>query len=347
MQTIILLNFLFPLIFAVNGLTDVFLGENHEYGRIPINKAEPQYKIFYWLFKSRTHKPSKTLLVWFEGGPGCSCVDSLFLQAGPYRAVSNSTDYYLNPYSWNTFTDVLYTDNPLWTGFSNCSDISKIPKNGDDAARDFAGFFKGFLETHKEYAKENTTLYFAGHSYVGHYLPSLIKLLITENPTFIRGYKIGGVMIGNLYTDGHSLVYSYPTFAYKNKLITKFIHNLSMIARYLFELFKYLKLDEVAFFFYDLTRAIAAGYFKPYFNQGDIRYKRGIPDKVERIVKTIIFPAMNIKYENWVRCNRNISAVATRLDHMADYSPYLDYMLDNNIKLLVYYGDKDFLCNTE
>eukprot|EP00826_Nyctotherus_ovalis_P051726 TRINITY_DN6479_c0_g3_i2.p1 TRINITY_DN6479_c0_g3~~TRINITY_DN6479_c0_g3_i2.p1 ORF type:complete len:415 (-),score=98.40 TRINITY_DN6479_c0_g3_i2:148-1392(-) len=329
---------------GAQGKQDVFLGENVEYGYVKIDETPKDNSIFYWLFKSRTGLPSSSLIVWLEGGPGCSAVDSLFLQNGPYRATPNSTVYFSNPYSWTNLADVLYSDQPMGTGLSYCSNVSRIPKDGEGMAKDFYRFFKGFLEKHGEYGKKNTTVYFAGHSYVGHYIPAIIKLLIDKR----FDYKIGGVMLGNLYTDGHSLAWSYPTFAYNNKLIGDGIYFLGRMAQYLFEIFNFVGMENAAITFYELARKIPAGYITPYFNQGHIGRKKHIPDKVEHIVRKIIFPAMKgVDTSRWIRCNRVISGQVTRLDHMRDYTSYLDVILNSGIPLMVYYGDKDYACNTD
>ena len=328
---------------AINAKPDIFLGENPEYGLIPIKKSTPKDSIFYWLFKSRLNRPSKTLIIWFEGGPGCSCFDALFQQVGPYRIVKNTTQYYLNPYSWNTFSDVLYTDHPIGTGLSSCPDVSRIPKTSDDTALDFYNFFINFLEKHQEYSPKNTTLYLAGHSYVGRYLPALIKLLLEKK----FNYKIGGVMIGNPDTDAHSRVHAFGTYAYKNNLIGKHIYLLSTGSRYLFEIFSYLGWDSAAYVFYTLSRSIASGFFTPYFDESDIRNKHYIPDKTETIVRETILPALNITNKTWVHCNGYISKVATKFDHIRDYTSYFDNIINSRIQFIVYYGDKDFICSLD
>jgi len=40
--------------------------------------------MFYWIFFSRNHKPNVPLIIWLEGGPGCSSIMSIFTGNGPY-----------------------------------------------------------------------------------------------------------------------------------------------------------------------------------------------------------------------------------------------------------------------
>eukprot|EP01022_Parablepharisma_sp_SALTPOND_P000937 TRINITY_DN105298_c1_g1_i1.p1 TRINITY_DN105298_c1_g1~~TRINITY_DN105298_c1_g1_i1.p1 ORF type:complete len:481 (+),score=21.97 TRINITY_DN105298_c1_g1_i1:107-1444(+) len=331
------------LVLALANDANLFLGENHEYGHIPIDRNQPQYSIFYWLFRTRTHNRSPPLVVWIEGGPGCSCEQSLFLEHGPYRLQKGSSNFTSSQFSWNNVADVLYTDQPIGTGLSNCSDISRIPTNADEMARDFYGFFTNFLALHPEYTKHSTTIYFAGHSYAGHFVPAIVKYLLENG----FGYHIGGVLLGNPHSDPHALAWSYPTFAYKNGLIREDVYIGSMIARYLYELFDYLGWKEAALLFIKLARGIAAGIFKPRFNQADIK-NRGMPvNYFEHLMHSKILKALGMEDRGWANCNPIISRKIMDMDHLADYTPYLEFILNRKINLIFYYGDKDFICSTE
>lgn len=42
--------------------------------------------MFYWLFPSKSgFADTDPLIVWFEGGPGCSDMMGIFYENGPYR----------------------------------------------------------------------------------------------------------------------------------------------------------------------------------------------------------------------------------------------------------------------
>jgi carboxypeptidase C (cathepsin A) len=56
-------------------------------------------------------------------GPGCSSVGLNFLKgSGPYIPVSNSTLLLSNPNSFTRFANVLWLEQPVFTGFSTSKD---------------------------------------------------------------------------------------------------------------------------------------------------------------------------------------------------------------------------------
>jgi carboxypeptidase C (cathepsin A) len=50
-----------------------------------------------------------------------------------------------NPNSWNTFSNLLYVDQPIGTGFSHSS-IGDLVTNEDEVAENMAQFMIKFLE---------------------------------------------------------------------------------------------------------------------------------------------------------------------------------------------------------
>ena len=44
-----------------------------------------QGKLFYWFFEAEEDAANKPLLIWLNGGPGCSSMDGMFLENGPLK----------------------------------------------------------------------------------------------------------------------------------------------------------------------------------------------------------------------------------------------------------------------
>jgi len=86
------------------------------YGYINVN-SKYNANVFYWFFESQGTPSSDPVVLWLTGGPGCSSELALFFENGPYTVDGNG-NLSPNPYSCNSFTNLLYVDQPVGTGFS-------------------------------------------------------------------------------------------------------------------------------------------------------------------------------------------------------------------------------------
>jgi serine carboxypeptidase-like clade 2 len=72
-------------------------------GYITVDPVEGR-ALFYWLIEApKTVKPrSKPLVLWLNGGPGCSSVAyGASEEVGPFRVRPDGETLHLNPYAWN------------------------------------------------------------------------------------------------------------------------------------------------------------------------------------------------------------------------------------------------------
>lgn len=74
-------------------------------------------QVWYWFFAARSQPSTAPLVLWLNGGPGCSSMIGLFQEHGPCHFVGGSSKPSLNQYSWNNVANMLYVDqvskNPL------------------------------------------------------------------------------------------------------------------------------------------------------------------------------------------------------------------------------------------
>jgi len=62
------------------------------------------------------------VLLWSNGGPGCSSLLGLFQENGPLKVDDRTATCGSNPYSWNGNANVLYIEAPAGVGFSLAGD---------------------------------------------------------------------------------------------------------------------------------------------------------------------------------------------------------------------------------
>ena len=148
-------------------------------------------RLFYWYVESQKNATEDPVVLWLNGGPGCSSFTGLFTENGPFRVTANGTTLNLDPYSWNAIANVLYLESPINVGFSyNTTRLAKSDIYNDIATVDakynaLIDFFKKFpnLKKHK--------FYITGESYAGIYIPLLTRQILEHSQE--NGFNFQGI----------------------------------------------------------------------------------------------------------------------------------------------------------
>nr|XP_058893762.1 lysosomal protective protein isoform X11 [Kogia breviceps] len=80
--------------------------------------------LHYWFVESQNDPKSSPVVLWLNGGPGCSSLDGLLTEHGPFLIQPDGATLEYNPYSWNLIANVLYLESPAGVGFSYSDDKS-------------------------------------------------------------------------------------------------------------------------------------------------------------------------------------------------------------------------------
>jgi len=160
-------------------------------GYIPVGGGR---SLFYWFVEAQKSPASSPLVLWTNGGPGCSGLTGFLSEQGPFRAEKGGT-LSLNKYSWNRVANMIFIEQPAGVGFSQGP--SNITYGDAEAAKDNRAFLLGFLSRYPKY-KDND-LYLTSESYGGHYLPTLAMLLL-DLPNF-KGFAVGNPLTWMPYRD--------------------------------------------------------------------------------------------------------------------------------------------------
>ncbi len=157
-------------------------------GYIPIG---PRGKLFFWFVESQSDPIDDPVMLWTNGGPGCSGMLGFLTENGPFRPTPDGK-LELNEYAWNKLGSMVYIEQPVGVGFSVANGVLKY--NDAQAAADNLAFVKGFFELFSQYRQNK--FYITSESYGGHYMPTLAQAILKDGgvPNF------GGFLVGNPIT---------------------------------------------------------------------------------------------------------------------------------------------------
>ncbi|XP_020600228.1 serine carboxypeptidase-like [Phalaenopsis equestris] len=191
------------------------LGHRAGYYRLP---HAYDARMFYFFFESRESKKDP-VVIWLTGGPGCSSELAVFYENGPFT-VANNLSLVWNEFGWDQASNLIYVDQPTGTGFSYSSDSRDIRHDEDGVSDDLYDFLQAFFSHHPEYV--NNDFYITGESYAGHYIPAFAKRVHLGNKAK-EGLHINlkGFAIGNGLTDPAIQYKAYTDYALEMGIIKK------------------------------------------------------------------------------------------------------------------------------
>lgn len=155
--------------------------------------------LFYWYHEAIESPEKKPLVLWLNGGPGCSSLGGMFSENGPF-VLDQDLKVTLNPYSWNKVANMLFLEQPAGVGFSY--PVEAFTNDSITAADTYEALVL-FLQRHNEL--QGRPFYITGESYGGHYIPNTAKAIIDGNAKLPSGssdlINLIGFAVGNGYTD--------------------------------------------------------------------------------------------------------------------------------------------------
>ena len=146
---------------------------------------------------------SAPLVLWFNGGPGCSSLEGGFSESGLYRIQEFSQPPVLavNPFSWGNVTNQLFLEAPAGVGFSYCEVASACSHTDTSQAVDNLAALVSFFAAYPEL--NALDFWITGESYAGIYIPTLAAQVYDYNtkapatPIALKGILVGNGCIGN------------------------------------------------------------------------------------------------------------------------------------------------------
>lgn len=171
-------------------------------GYINVNE-EAERALFYAFAESSSQSGSDPLVLWLNGGPGCSSLAGGFMsELGPYYPTPDGR-LQENQHAWNQVANIIFLDSPAFVGWSYSNTTTDIVVGDERTAEDAYEFLLAFIERFPQYA--GRPFWIAGESYGGHYVPNLALQVLEGNKKAEHGARdsinLQGFLVGNAWTD--------------------------------------------------------------------------------------------------------------------------------------------------
>ncbi|KAI6694397.1 hypothetical protein NL676_022107 [Syzygium grande] len=194
-------------------------------------------RLFYYFGTSERIPSEDPVVLWLNGGPGCSSFNGFMYEHGPFnfeapKMQKSQLRLHLNPYSWSKVSSIIYLDSPAGVGFSYSKNSSDYQTGDIKTACDSHTFLLKWFELHLEFLPN--PFFIAGESYPGVYVPTLAFEVANgidagAKPVLkLKAHSLGnqiGYLVGNGVTDEE----------FDGNALVPFAHGMGLISDELFE----------------------------------------------------------------------------------------------------------------
>ncbi|ODV78332.1 uncharacterized protein CANTADRAFT_26478 [Suhomyces tanzawaensis NRRL Y-17324] len=309
---------------------------------------------FFYAFESRNDPKNDPVILWLNGGPGCSSLTGLFFELGP-ASIGPDLKPVHNPYSWNNNATVIFLDQPVNVGYSYSSGSVS---NTVNAGKDVYAFLELFFKQFPQYS--NLPFHIAGESYAGHYIPVFASEILSHDD---RSFNLTSVLIGNGLTDPLNQYDQYQPMAcggggYPAVLDEEQCQSMSD------SIPRCLSLINSCYESQSVWSCVPASIYcnnaqmGPYQRTGrnvyDIRAEceggnlcyKDLEYIDQYLNQDFVKEALGAEVDDYESCNFDINRnFLLGGDWMKPYFKNVIDILEQNIPTLIYAGDKDFICN--
>ncbi|XP_070666050.1 serine carboxypeptidase-like 20 isoform X2 [Malus domestica] len=181
--------------------------------------------LFYYFVVSEGNPATDPVVLWLNGGPGCSSFDGFVYEHGPFNFAEGKPKgalpvLHLNPYSWSKVSNIIYLDSPAGVGFSYSRNQTKYTTGDIQTALDTHAFLLRWFQQFPEF--QPNPFYISGESYAGVYVPTLASQIAKginkgTKPTL----NLKGYLVGNGVTDRRFDANALVPFAHGMALISE------------------------------------------------------------------------------------------------------------------------------
>lgn len=319
-----------------------------------LDDNEEDKHLFYWFFESRNDPKNDPVVLWLNGGPGCSSMMGLFMELGP-ATIDEKGEVVRNPHAWNNNASVIFIDQPVGVGYSYGSSTVDTTVA---ASKDIYALLSLFFHQFPEYAHQD--FHIAGESYGGHYVPVFSSEILSHED---RNINLKSILVGNGLTDEHTQYAHYRPMAcgeggYPAVLDEQACQSMDNALPRCQSLIESCYESESAWSCVPAAIYCNSQFIMPYQRTGlnpyDIRMKCENEESlcynsmgyiVEWLNRADVQETLGVEVEEFKSCNYDINLkFMFRGDWMKPIHRYIPKVLEQ-IPVLIYAGDADFICN--
>jgi cathepsin A (carboxypeptidase C) len=188
------------------------LKSKHYSGFLDAGKGK---KFHYWFVESEGDPINDPVVLWLNGGPGCSSLLGFLTEQGPFWLNKNNSKLIENEFRWNKIANMIFLESPAGVGYSHRTDDGSLDTNDDAVADDNHAAITHFFKKFPQFKKNR--FYVTGESYAGIYVPTLSVRLLTKSPDI----NFKGFAVGNGILDWKMNTNSLILFGYFHGMIGK------------------------------------------------------------------------------------------------------------------------------
>jgi cathepsin A (carboxypeptidase C) len=315
--------------------------------------------LFFWFFESRHNPATDPVVLWLNGGPGCSSSLGLFAELGPSLVTRDILPQF-NPHLWNANASVIFLDQPAGVGYSYVGDRGSHEGTTAAAATDVYAFLELFFARFGHL--RSNAFHIAGELYAGHYVPKFASEILSHPD---RSFTLSLVLIGNGITDPLVQIGSFRLMLCGEGGVEPLVNatvcgamardyeRCVPLAKLCYAAPTPLACAPALLYCNRIRRAVLETDRNPY----DLRQRC---DDKERCYAEMAYVErfMDLEYVKLVagvdastarpfeQCSSAVSlAFALSGDYQMPHQHYVAQLLDLGVPVLLYAGDKDFNCN--
>ncbi|KAI9301398.1 Alpha/Beta hydrolase protein [Cunninghamella echinulata] len=307
---------------------------------------------FFWFFESRQQPEKDPLTIWLNGGPGSTSMLGLWTELGPCRVNGDASQALYNEVgSWNKVSNLLFVDQPSEVGFSYGT---RNITNTEDGAQYMYIFLQIFYEAFPQYKPND--FHFFGESYGGRYVPTYADYIVQQNKLKhanhfeipLKSIGVGnGVMdplIQNQYYQKMACNSTYGPVVTEDLCETMRLN--TPICTQLTE--KCYETDDdqdcITAFTY-CSFSVQYMYFLSGKSPYDVRSSKPVDESyIGFINKTSTLEAIGARPQFNGLNDKVLAAFGTTGDRIKSSASHVTNLLNNDIPVLMYAGDADFIC---